>query len=54
MASEHVDARVVSDRLAAQDVIVQYAACIDDRDFEQYRECFAPAVERSWSTGRRQ
>ena len=34
-----------ADRFAAQDVIIQYAACIDDRDFETYRECFADDVE---------
>jgi len=33
------------DRLAAQDVIVRYAASIDDRDFEQYRRCFHEDVE---------
>jgi 3-phenylpropionate/cinnamic acid dioxygenase small subunit len=34
-----------SSRLAAADVIIQYAACIDDRDFNGYRACFAPDVE---------
>jgi hypothetical protein len=33
------------DRFSAQDVIIKYAACIDDRDFEKYRECFASDVE---------
>ena len=33
-----------ADRLAAQDVIVRYANCIDERDFETYRTCFAPDV----------
>lgn len=26
------------------EVLVRYAACIDDRDFEAYRSCFAPDV----------
>ena len=29
-------------RLAAADVLLRYAASIDDRDFEAYRTCFAP------------
>ena len=33
-----------ADRLAAQDVIVRYANCIDERDFETYRSCFTPEV----------
>ena len=33
------------DRFSAQDVIIQYAACIDDRDFDQYRDCFTTDVE---------
>ncbi len=33
------------DRFAAQHVIIRYAACIDDRDFERYRECFTTDVE---------
>lgn len=33
------------DRFAAQDVIIQYAAGIDDRDFDKYRECFTTDVE---------
>lgn len=39
------DAADLGDRLAVQDVLVRYAACIDDRDFEAYRSCFAPDVE---------
>ncbi len=34
-----------NDRFAAQDVIIQYAACIDDRDFETYRACFSADIE---------
>ena len=34
-----------SSRLEAADVMIQYAACIDDRDFDGYRACFAPDVE---------
>lgn len=33
------------DRLGAQDVIVRYAASIDERDFEALRTCFEPDVE---------
>ena len=43
MASQETGA--ASHRLAAQDVIVRYAACIDDRDFKAYRGCFTEDVE---------
>ncbi len=33
-----------ADRIALQDVILRYAAGIDDRDFELYRTCFMPDV----------
>ena len=39
----------LGDRLQAQDVIVRYAACIDDRDFERYRGCFWPEIESASS-----
>ena len=32
-------------RMAVQDVIIQYAACIDERDFGSYRGCFADDCE---------
>ena len=35
----------LEDRLAIQDVMTRYAAGVDDRDFEQYRGCFADDVE---------
>ena len=35
----------LGDRLHAQDVIVRYAACIDDRDLTRYRGCFWPEIE---------
>ncbi len=35
----------LADRLAAQDVIVKYANCIDDKEWEIYRSCFSPKVE---------
>jgi len=35
----------LADRLATQDVMVRYAACLDERDFDAYRACFAPDVE---------
>ena len=34
-----------SDRLAIQDVIARYAACIDRRDFRTYRDCFHEDAE---------
>ncbi|MCZ6888551.1 MAG: nuclear transport factor 2 family protein [Gammaproteobacteria bacterium] len=34
-----------ADRIALQDVMLNYAAGIDERDFELYRSCFADAVE---------
>jgi len=34
-----------TDRFAAQDVIIRYAACLDDRDFDTYRGCFVDDVE---------
>lgn len=33
------------DRLALQDVMVRYAAGLDERDFESYRNCFSEGVE---------
>lgn len=33
------------DRLDAADVIVRYAACIDERDWDTYPSCFTPDVE---------
>ena len=32
----------LADRLAVQDAIVRYAACIDDRDYDTFRGCFTP------------
>lgn len=32
------------DRLEAADVIIRYAACIDERDFERYPSCFRDDV----------
>lgn len=34
----------MSDRQAVQDVMLRYAAGVDDRDFEMYRSCFADEV----------
>jgi len=36
---------VSQDRQALADLLSTYAACIDDRDMERYRECFEPEVE---------
>lgn len=35
----------MSDRQAVQDVMLRYAAGVDDRDFDLYRSCFADDVE---------
>ena len=35
----------VADRFAVQDVMQRYAAGVDDRDMEMYRDCFADDVE---------
>lgn len=34
-----------ADRMALQDVMLRYAAGVDERDFELYRSCFAEDVE---------
>ena len=33
-----------NDRIALQDVMLNYAAGVDDRDFDQYRACFSEDV----------
>ena len=33
------------DRIALQDVLLRYAAGVDDRDMEMYESCFHPDVE---------
>ncbi len=38
-------AEALVDRLAAQDVIVRYARCIDEGDFDSYRGCFSSEAE---------
>lgn len=35
----------VADRIACQDVMLRYAAGVDNRDFDMYRSCFADDVE---------
>jgi ketosteroid isomerase-like protein len=35
----------VADRIACQDVMLKYAAGVDNRDFDLYRSCFADDVE---------
>lgn len=35
----------VADRIALQDVMLNYAAGVDERDFDRYRACFADDVE---------
>ena len=34
----------IADRMAVQDVLLRYAAGVDDRDMAQYRECLADDV----------
>ena len=36
---------MTTDRQALQDVMLRYAAGVDDRDFDLYRSCFADDVE---------
>jgi 3-phenylpropionate/cinnamic acid dioxygenase small subunit len=36
-----------ADRVAAVRLMIQYAACIDDLDFEGFRACFADEIELS-------
>ena len=33
------------DRIALQDAMLNYAAAVDERDYERYKACFAPEVE---------
>lgn len=35
----------VADRIAVQDVMLRYAAAVDERDMDMYRSCFADDVE---------
>ena len=35
----------VADRIALQDVMLRYAAGVDERDMDMYRSCFADDVE---------
>ncbi len=37
--------QTVADRIALQDVMLRYAAGVDERDFVMYRGCFADDVE---------
>ena len=37
--------QLVADRIALQDLLLKYAAGVDERDFELYRSCFADDVE---------
>lgn len=39
------DARLTADRIALQDVMLRYAAGVDERDFAMYGACFAANVE---------
>ena len=36
---------LLADRQALQEVMLRYAAGVDERDFEMYRSCFADEVE---------
>ena len=35
----------LADRLAIQDILTRYAAAVDDRNFDMYRDCFAKDTE---------
>ncbi len=37
--------QLTADRIALQDVMLRYAAGVDERDFDLYRSCFADHVE---------
>lgn len=37
--------QLTADRIALQDVMLRYAAGVDERDFDMYRSCFADDVE---------
>ena len=37
--------QLTADRIALQDVILRYAAGVDERDMKMYRSCFADDVE---------
>ncbi len=37
--------QLVADRIALQDVMLNYAMGVDERDYERYRSCFADDVE---------
>ena len=37
--------QLIADRIALQDVMLRYAAGVDERDYDLYRSCFADDVE---------
>lgn len=37
--------KMIADRQAVQDVMLNYAAAVDERDIERYRACFSEDVE---------
>jgi ketosteroid isomerase-like protein len=39
-----MDYNKAQERIALQDVMLNYAAGVDDRDFDQYRDCFSEDV----------
>lgn len=39
-----MDNNETPERIALQDVMLNYAAGVDDRDFDQYRDCFSEDV----------
>lgn len=41
---DNVATQYLADRIALQDVMLNYAAGVDERDFERYRNCFADDV----------
>jgi|TARA_B100001105_G_scaffold216312_1_gene182020 ketosteroid isomerase-like protein len=43
-SGENMDYNMAQERIALQDVMLNYAAGVDDRDFDQYRSCFSEDV----------
>jgi ketosteroid isomerase-like protein len=43
-SGENMDNNETPERIALQDVMLNYAAGVDDRDFDQYRDCFCEDV----------
>ena len=40
-----METNLALDRIALQDVMLNYAAAVDERDYDRYKACFAATVE---------